>query len=194
MVTALGRPVVHQQLVGKTVSGKHGNSTLFWRIDKNSIACKSPTSLVICTVCICRDKMVCERLAGSKRIYKEILTERNCFIVFDLCIQHPAFKRTDILISRNKVFQLLPKLLNRFIMIYIRIAVLYGIADSRRWRCFERVKCQIRIGAHSSRYYRHRRNSPQISMDIMLQHRPGVYSQHRVYSGTEVAVMPALII
>ena len=47
---------------------KHGNSNLFRRLDKDSIANQSTVSLVIGTGNICRDKMVCERLAGNKRI------------------------------------------------------------------------------------------------------------------------------
>lgn len=47
---------------------KYGNCTLLWRMDKNSITCKSTDSLVIGTGNICRNKMVCERLAGSKRV------------------------------------------------------------------------------------------------------------------------------
>ena len=47
---------------------KHGNSNLFRRLDKDSIADQSTVSLVIGTGNICRDKMVCERLAGNKGI------------------------------------------------------------------------------------------------------------------------------
>ena len=47
---------------------KHGNSNLFRRLDKDSIANQSTVSLVIGTGNICRDKMVCERLAGNKGI------------------------------------------------------------------------------------------------------------------------------
>ena len=44
---------------------KHGNSNLFRRLDKDSIANQSIVSLVIGTGNICRDKMVFERLAGN---------------------------------------------------------------------------------------------------------------------------------
>ena len=47
---------------------KHGNSNLFRGLDKDSIACNSHIPLVVGTGNICRDKMVCERLAGNKRI------------------------------------------------------------------------------------------------------------------------------
>ena len=45
---------------------KHGNSNLFRRLDKDNVASQSTVSLVIGTGNICRDKMVCERLAGNK--------------------------------------------------------------------------------------------------------------------------------
>lgn len=47
---------------------KHGNSNLFRRLDKDNIDSQSIVSLVIGTGNICRDKMVCERLAGNKGI------------------------------------------------------------------------------------------------------------------------------
>ena len=55
---------------------KHGNSNLFRRLDKDSIANQSTVSLVIGTGNICRDKMVCERLAGNKGILLKLQTDR----------------------------------------------------------------------------------------------------------------------
>ena len=47
---------------------KYGNSNLFRRLDKDNITSQSTVSIVIGTGNICRDKMVCERLAGNKGI------------------------------------------------------------------------------------------------------------------------------
>lgn len=47
---------------------KHGNSYLLWEVDKDNITSQSTVSIVIGTGNICRDKMVCERLAGNKGI------------------------------------------------------------------------------------------------------------------------------
>ena len=55
---------------------KHGNSNLFRRLDKDSIANQATVSLVIGTGNICRDKMVCERLAGNKGILLKLQTDR----------------------------------------------------------------------------------------------------------------------
>lgn len=51
---------------------KYGNSNLFRRLDKDNITSQSTVSIVIGTGNICRDKMVCERLAGNKGILLEI--------------------------------------------------------------------------------------------------------------------------
>ena len=47
---------------------KYGNSNLLWRLDKDSIAEQYATSLVIRTTGVCWNQMVCEGLAGNKRI------------------------------------------------------------------------------------------------------------------------------
>ena len=49
---------------------------LFRRLDKDNIASQSTVSLVIGTGNICRDKMVCERLAGNKGILLKLQTDR----------------------------------------------------------------------------------------------------------------------
>ena len=47
---------------------KHGNNNLFRRLDKDSIASQSATSLVTCTTVVYRNQMVCKGLVGSQRI------------------------------------------------------------------------------------------------------------------------------
>lgn len=56
----------HNYRTGDTY--KHRNSNLFRRLDKDNITSQSIVSIVIGTGNICRDKMVCERLAGNKGI------------------------------------------------------------------------------------------------------------------------------
>ena len=47
---------------------KHGNSNLFWRLDKDSLADQYAISLIIRATGICWNQVVCKRLAGNKGI------------------------------------------------------------------------------------------------------------------------------
>ena len=51
---------------------KHGNSNLFWRLDKDSIADQSAIFLIIRATGICWNQVVCKRLAGNKGILLKI--------------------------------------------------------------------------------------------------------------------------
>ena len=55
---------------------KHGNSNLFWRLDKDSIADQSAISLVIRTTGVCWNQVVYERLAGYKELLLKLQTDR----------------------------------------------------------------------------------------------------------------------
>ena len=47
---------------------KHGNSNLFWGLDKDSIANQSAIYLIICTTGICWNQVVCKGMEGNKGI------------------------------------------------------------------------------------------------------------------------------
>lgn len=51
---------------------KHGNSNLFRRLDKDSIAEQYAISIVIRTTGVCCNQMVCEGLVGNKGILLDI--------------------------------------------------------------------------------------------------------------------------
>ena len=51
---------------------KHGNSNLFWGLDKDSIDAQSAASLIIRATGICWNQVVCKRLAGNKGILLKI--------------------------------------------------------------------------------------------------------------------------
>ena len=60
---------------------------LFRRLDKDNIASQSTVSLVIGTGNICRDKMVCERLAGNKGIS---LKQKYRYFIGTICLYFRA--------------------------------------------------------------------------------------------------------
>lgn len=66
---------------------KHGNSNLFWRLDKDSIADQSAIFLIIRATGICWNQVVCKRLAGSQRIS---LKQKYRYFIGTICIYFRA--------------------------------------------------------------------------------------------------------
>ena len=62
---------------------KHGNSNLFWGLDKDSIDAQSAASLIIRATGICWNQVVCKRLAGSQRIS---LKQKYRYFIGTICI------------------------------------------------------------------------------------------------------------
>ena len=66
---------------------KHGNSNLFWGLDKDSIDAQSAASLIIRATGICWNQVVCKRLAGSQRIS---LKQKYRYFIGTICIYFRA--------------------------------------------------------------------------------------------------------
>ena len=55
---------------------KHGNSSLFWGLGKDSIADQSAISLIIRAIGVYWNQVVYERLAGYKELLLKLQTDR----------------------------------------------------------------------------------------------------------------------